>query len=343
MAHRHTLSRALVRAVILFLLPAAASASPLIAADKVGGPESCAECHLEEVSAWRRTKHAKTFSTMERRPETAEILTKLGLGRIKTERSCAECHFLPQEIAGERSIASGISCESCHGAGADWVKVHGDYGRGATKETETPEHRAERWAQSETAGMIRPSNLYVLGATCYGCHIVTDEKQVNVGGHSAGSPGFNLLAWSQGEVRHTIFHTGNKANPEATREHQRRLFVIGTILEVEFCFRAVSRATERATFGLTLARRADAARKQLAQIQALAPTPELAAVVAVAQATALRLNNAAELAAAADQVAGLGRAFAARVTGEQLAGIDALLPGRDQFKGQPYEVVTAGP
>ena len=186
--------------------------------------------------------------------------------------------------------------------------------------------------------MIRPGNLYALGSSCYGCHIGNDEKLTNVGGHVSGSAGFNLLTWSQGEVRHTILHTGNKSNPEATPEHRRQLFVVGCILETEFCFRAVAHATEKAAFGVTQARRADAARKLLEKIQSLAPTPELGVIVSVAQAAGLRLNNSAELLAAADKIAELGRIFAAKVTGEQLAGMDTLLPPPGIFKGKPYEV-----
>jgi len=79
----------------------------------------------------------------------------------------------------------------------------------------------------------------------------------------------------------------------------------------------------------------------LEKIQVLAPTPELAGIIAVARATGLRLNNAAELTAAADKIAALGREFAARVTGAQLAGVDPLLPGPDADKGKPYQVPGA--
>ena len=130
-------------------------------------------------------------------------------------------------------------------------------------------------------------------------------------------------------------------NPEAEPAQRRRLYVLGLILETEYGFRAVAGATEKASFGLTLARRTDVARKQLDKIQALAPTPELAAIVAVASATRLRLNNASELNTAAEKISGLGREFAAKVTGEQLAGIDALVPDASQYRGKPYVVPGA--
>jgi DNA-binding phage protein len=312
------------------------AAAPL--AEKVTGPASCAECHVEEIEAWKRTKHNRTLHELPRRPETAEMLLRLGLTKMKGERQCQDCHFLGQIIDEEYQTVAGIACESCHGASRDWIKTHGEYGKGAKQATETAAHRAARRVEAAAAGMIRADNIYALGAACYGCHIVADEKLANVGGHTPGSAGFNLLTWSQGEVRHTILHTGNKANPEAAPAHRRILFVVGGILETEYCFRAVAQATVKAGFGVTQARRADAARQLLEKIQALAPTPELARIIAVARATGLRLHNAAELAAAADKIAALGREFAAQVTGEQLAGIDALLPGPEAYKGQPYQV-----
>ena len=326
-------------ALLATVLPAGAAPRP----DQVGGPESCAECHIQEIEAWKQSVHFKTFNELHRKPETAAMLARLGLSRIKHEPKCMDCHYLNRLEDDAIKATSGVSCESCHGAGRDWAATHGDYGKGITKLTESAEHRRARLAQALGAGMIVRENLYALGASCYQCHVLSDEKLVNVGGHPPASEGFNLLTWSQGEVRHTILHTDNRANPEATPEQRRRLYVLGLILETEYGFRAVAGATEKADFGLTLARRTDTARKQLEKIQALAPTPELAAIVAVAQATRLRLNNAAELNAAAEKLSELGRGFAAKVTGEQLAGIDALVPAATQYRGKPYVVPGGKP
>jgi hypothetical protein len=318
-------------------LPAAAAPQP----DKVGGPESCAECHFEEIESWKKSAHFKTFNELHRKPEATAILEKLGLTKMKGERRCMDCHYLNRAEEGERRSTNGISCESCHGAGQDWAKTHGDYGEGFTKATESAEHRRQRRAEAILAGMIMGDNLHALGSACYQCHVVTDEKLVNVGGHPPSSEGFNLLTWSQGEVRHTMLQLDYKDNPEAPPAHRRRLYVIGLILEVEFGFRAVAQATERAPYALTLARRTDAARKQLAKIQALAPTPELAAIVAIADGTNLHLNNAAALKAAAEQLAVLGRKFAGQVNGTQLAAIDSLVPDASQYRGKPHAVSGA--
>lgn len=330
----------LAGACAVFALPG--RAAPLaLPADKITGPETCVECHINEIEVWKRTVHNKTNRELPKKPETAEMLLKLGLTKVKGEAQCRDCHFLGREVEGQYETLSGISCESCHGAAADWAKTHGDYGQGYTAETEPPEHRHARLAQAAAAGLRGPRQLYDLGASCYECHILNEEHIVNTGGHIAGSPDFNLLTWSQGEVRHHLPRTGEKVNPPAAPARRRLLFVVGCILETEYSFRAVAQATTRATFGLTQARRADAARKRLESIQAVAPAPELAEIVAVAMATGLRLNNRAELVAAADKIAGLGRALAARATGDEFAGVDALLPGPEKYQGTPFDPLAA--
>jgi len=306
--------------------------------DKVGGPESCAECHIQELEAWKLSAHFRSFNEVHRRPEAAAILEKLGLGPMRQQEQCMACHYLNRLVEQKLTPTSGVACESCHGAGQDWAQTHGDYGQGVKKENESEAHRLARIAQSLDAGMVRADNLYALGAACYSCHVMNDEKIVNVGGHSPASPGFNLLTWSQGEVRHSMLQTDNQTNPEASPARRRMLFVLGTILETEFGFRSVARATENAKFGRTLAKQTDAARKLLEKIQGLAPTPELAAIVGVAGPAKLSLSNAAELNRVADRLAPLGREFAARVTGEQLAAIDALVPDATQYRGKPYLV-----
>lgn len=321
--------------VVLFLAAQPLAATP--APEKVLGPAACAECHPNEIEAWKTSKHFKSLRLLHQTPEAAQITTKLGLQPMKTEQTCMACHYLMKEGPSGPEIAAAVACESCHGASADWAKTHGDYGVGAKKETETAEHRATRRAEAILQGLVNADDIYGLGRNCYGCHAGHDEKLVNTGGHTPGTAGFNLLTWTQGEVRHNLLGDEHRGNPEATPENKRRLLAVGWILEAEYSFRATARATEKATFGVTYARRADAARKMLEKIQALAPTPQLAEILAAARPVALKLNNAAELNAAADQLGRLGRKFSAEVTGAQLAPLDALLPAPADYQGKPFQ------
>ena len=333
-----TRSRAvwLIAGTLLLATRGAAAVAP----DKVMGPASCAECHPSEIEVWKKTVHFKSLYLAHRTPEAAKIVAQLGLQPMKTEPLCMECHYLAKEADGMKDIAAGITCESCHGAARGWVEGHGDYGKGVKKEAEPAAHRVERRAAAIAQGMITPDDLYGLGQNCYSCHVLLDEKMTNVGGHVPGSAGFSLLGWSQGEVRHNVLRNGGKENAEASLEVRRRLLAVGWILETEYSLRATAHATEKATFGVTYARRADAARKMLEKIQTLAPTPQLEAILVVVRPLALKLNNAAELSAAADKLTALGRAFSDQVTSEQLAGLDSLLPAPDTYKGTPFEVAA---
>lgn len=327
--------------LLCLLLVAAGPLAAAPALEKTLGPAACAECHPNEIEAWKTTKHAKGLNQRHKTPEAADIVAKLGLPPMKTEASCVACHYLAKPGASGPTIASGVACESCHGASADWVKIHGDYGGpNAKKADETEEHRARRRAESVVRGLVMHDDIYGLGRNCYECHVLADEKLANVGGHTPGSADFNLLAWTQGEIRHNLLGEEHRANPEATPENKRRLLAIGWILETEYSLRATARATEKATYGVTYARRADAARKMLEKLQALAPTPQLAEIIAIAKPVALKLNNGAELNAAADRIGALGRAFSDQVSGAQLAALDALLPAADAYKGVPYQMAA---
>ena len=228
--------------------------------------------------------------------------------------------------------SAGITCESCHGAGKDWIKLHSDYGgKGATKDSESAAHKAERYANSEAAGMIRPSLLYDVAANCYGCHTVPNEELVNKGGHPAGSK-FELVAWTQGEVRHNVWYS--KENNEASTNRRRMMYIVGKALDLEFALRGVGKATANKTYATSMARRAKLARKAIQTIAAVIKTPELNSIVIAASEAKLKLNNDAALSAAADKIAAAARKFAKNYDGSQFIGIDDMLPAANKYKGK---------
>jgi hypothetical protein len=77
------------------------------------------------VEAWKLTHHFETFNSMHRSAAGREVASKMGLRRIKEESLCLKCHYTDQtDDSGKVVPISGISCESCHGPGKDWIKVH---------------------------------------------------------------------------------------------------------------------------------------------------------------------------------------------------------------------------
>ena len=320
-----------VALLLLTGLPAAADPDYQL----VEGPGECAECHQHETEVWKDTHHYKTFSALPRKKEARKIAKAMGFKRIKAGALCLDCHFTSQEVKGKKKTIAGISCESCHAASQDWIKRHAEYS-GKKKETESAEEMKQRWVDSEAAGMIRPHMLYDLAKNCYSCHVVPQEELVNKGGHAPGSP-FELVAWSQGEVRHNLWHTGGKSNSKASPERKRMMYAVGAAVELETALRAVGSATTTARYAVTMAKRAHAAKKRMRQVARAVRTPELMEIVRTAHDARLKLNNNDRLAAAADKIADAARRFAATYDGSQFGDLDALLPGEDKYKGKPSQ------
>ena len=299
---------------------------------KIVGPNACAECHEQEVEAWKDTYHFKTFREMPRKKEANEIAERMGVQRIRSETLCLSCHYTVQEKEKKQQPIAGISCESCHSAGEDWIKVHSQFS-GKTEKTESKAEKEARLKLSDSKGMIRPSSLYQLAKNCYGCHVVPKEDLVNKGGHTAGSA-FELVSWSQGEVRHNTWHSKGKENVPASATHKRMLYLVGLGVELETGIRAVSQATVRKRYAFEMAKRVDQARKQLAAAAKAVPSvPEIAKMVEYAYSAGLKLNNERSLTAAADGVSKLLGSITEKYDGSTMAGLDGMIPGPDKFKG----------
>ena len=300
---------------------------------KIVGPNACAECHKQEAEAWKGSHHFKTFREMPRRKEANQIAEKMGVQRIRSEGICLGCHYTVQQKDNSKQPVAGISCESCHSAGEDWIKVHSQFS-GKTEKTETKAEKDARLKLADSKGMIRPSAIYQMTKNCYSCHVVPQEHLVNKGGHPAGSA-FEMVSWSQGEVRHNTWHSKGKENVQANATRKRMLYLVGLGVELETALRAVGKSTVRRTYAFAMAKRADNARKQLAAAAKAAPgVPEIAKLVEYGHSAGLKLNNERYLAAAADGVAKTLATISEKYDGSTMAGLDSLIPGADKFKGK---------
>jgi Cytochrome c554 and c-prime len=299
---------------------------------KTVGPNACAECHKQEAKAWKLSHHFKTFRELPRKPEANEIGQKVGVRRIKSGALCLNCHFTVQQKDGREKIIAGISCESCHGAGKDWIKTHSSFS-GKTPLFESKAEAKERWRVSEAKGMIRPRSFYLLAKNCYGCHVVPEEKLVNKGGHKAGSA-FELVSWLQGEVRHNTWHSMGRENVPDSAARKRMLYLVGLGVELETALRAVGKASVRRTYAFEMAKRADRARKQLAAAAQAAPgVPEIAEIVKLSHSAGLTLRNGSRLTAAADGISQQLTLITEKYDGKTMDGLDSLIPPPDKYKG----------
>lgn len=316
-----------------------AAERPLIATPanphQVMGTDACVKCHPSEVETWKKTPHARTFDELHRRPEARDIAARLGVQSIKYDGRCVACHYTQQADPATHKISAvaGISCESCHGAAKDWIDKHHDYGDpNTTRTSETPEHRHQRIAESIALGMRNPENVYLVAQSCYRCHTVGDEELVNVGGHNAGSLDFEFVAWSQGMVRHNFVRSDGKTNEPSPRERLRVMFVAGLLADLECSLRAVANATEKATYGVTAAKRAARAARRLESAADKLNEPRLVQALDVYAGIQLRLGNADQLNAAADEIAEIGYLFAEESDGSELEALDAYLPPPESWK-----------
>jgi len=300
---------------------------------QVLGADSCAKCHENEVRQWKLTPHFGTFDTLHRKPEAKAITKRLGLSTVKRNDTCVKCHYTQQQQGSRTRVVAGVSCESCHGAAKDWIALHNDYGGpNVTKDAESAEHRQQRLDTSIASGMNNPTNLYLVARQCLACHTTPDEQLVNVGGHAPGSADFELVAWSQGIVRHNFLRTGGTANGTATQEQLRVMYIVGVMADLEASLRATAQATTKATFGTANARRAAGLKHKLLEIQQLTENTYVQQALDTALHAPLKLNQRESLMTAADAIGKAAMAFAAQADGSDLAAIDSLLPAVSSYK-----------
>lgn len=304
----------------------------------VQGPEVCVDCHEYNVDAWRKTHHFSTFKELPAKPEAREIADKMGIKRIKQGSDCVACHFTAKaDDAGKVRAIAGITCESCHGAGVDYVDIHSDFGgKDVTAENEDPAHASKRWADSVAAGMIRPGDTYAVAENCFSCHTVPNERLVNIGGHTAGSK-FELVRWSQGEVRHNLHYSNGKENVEASLERRRMLYLVGKMLDLEYAYRGLADATAKDDYAVSMANRAKRATGQLKVLNKSLNNAEIAKIVVIGEGTKLKLNARDRYLGAAAEISKIAKFFSKNTDPASLSAIDARLAAPDKYRGEVYQ------
>ncbi len=298
---------------------------------KVMGPAECIECHKHSGGIWESTPHHESITGVHRSKEGHAIAKKMGIARITRESLCINCHATAQKSEDKTHlISNGISCESCHGAAADWMKRHGEFSDKEEGE-ETDEEIATRWSESEAAGMLRPSMVLSIARNCISCHVVPHEDLVNTGKHSAGSE-FELVSWSQGIVRHNNFYSKGKENKFATIEKQRLFHIIGIMAEMEIVLKAVATAKAKGNYAIKNANRFSLLRKRLKAVNEALENPQIKEAMTAIVDLKMSLKNQDAIAAASEQITASLNAFAKLHDGSTLSAIDALIAKEEDYK-----------
>lgn len=95
------------------------------------GTKKCAMCHKKDASGnqygkWQEMNHAKAYEVLGTE-EAKAVAAKLGIDDPQTSGACLKCHstayYFTEELKSEAvALADGVSCESCHGPGANYKK-----------------------------------------------------------------------------------------------------------------------------------------------------------------------------------------------------------------------------
>ena len=139
------------------------------------GVKRCKTCHnLEkgggQFGKWTESKHSKAFEVLAS-PKALEIAKEKGIADPQKADECLSCHVTghgePAEKFKESFIAAdGIGCETCHGAGSNYLKK------------KTMEGIRDKSMKAEEYGLMMPTVK-----TCDKCH---NEKAT--GGKSVDWP-----------------------------------------------------------------------------------------------------------------------------------------------------------
>jgi Cytochrome c554 and c-prime len=332
--------------VISFFAVAAAlcCASPLVAqersttanplwhdATKIVLPTRCAECHRKEYVVWEETGHARGSLVNRSADDAGGIKERMGVVSMKHESLCVKCHYtgVMDESSGRPVGAAGVSCESCHGAARDWINTHNNYGAGNTRDTEPPQHKEQRLAESRTAGMLLPDDLYSVVANCYQCHTIPQEQLVNIGQHTAGSTSFEVVEKFD-QLRHNFLHSsfeaGKTENAEIPPGRRRLMYVVGLAVDLEYSLRGVAEATDGGGRYLrAMQRRVYNARNKLAGVTDRVSVPEVTVMIALVKDLPLEPGQREQVLTVAEKVKKLNNDLIRNHAANGFAGVDSLL------------------
>lgn len=96
---------------------------------KLIGTKKCGMCHKkaetgEQLVKWQAAAHSKAYELLGTE-EAKAVGAKLGIDDPQTSGACLKCHstayYFTEELKSEAvAVEDGVSCESCHGPGADY-------------------------------------------------------------------------------------------------------------------------------------------------------------------------------------------------------------------------------
>jgi len=97
------------------------------------GMSKCKTCHKgekrgDQYKIWALSDHAKAYSDLAT-DKSKELAKKQEIEDPQKSEKCLKCHTTGYGEAKERfedsfKIEEGVSCEACHGAASEYIKIH---------------------------------------------------------------------------------------------------------------------------------------------------------------------------------------------------------------------------
>ena len=127
---RILLAAGVLSTALLALTAPSATAEPRDASKYIG-TKRCAMCHKKEETGnqygvWQSLAHAKAYEILAS-AEAKAVAAELGIDDPQQSGKCLKCHstaynFTEELQTDQVAVEDGVSCESCHGPGADYRK-----------------------------------------------------------------------------------------------------------------------------------------------------------------------------------------------------------------------------
>jgi hypothetical protein len=159
-----------------------------------GSPRSGNNVMQNEYTTWfKHDKHAQAWIVLTN-DDSKKIVKNLGLGAAEKEPWCLGCHatYVPDQArrSSNYTIEDGVSCESCHGPGENYLGPH-------TASDATHQSNLEH-GMWDVVGDSKRAQL------CLSCHFGNEDKYVNHRLIGAGHPrlSFELDTFSYRQPKH---------------------------------------------------------------------------------------------------------------------------------------------